>query len=136
MEPWQIVWVAALVLIGVALNSAVGFGIGLFAIPVMVWAGVELPAAITITLIVVAFQSAWNCYEYRSHIRWRQTMPLSVCRLLTIPVGVLLLVVLADVGQDRTKQVIGGVLLAVLAVQWALKIPPQPMMGTLPRRCW
>ncbi len=50
MDTTQIILVSVALVSACALQGAVGFGAGLFAIPLMVWAGVDLPSAIMITM--------------------------------------------------------------------------------------
>ncbi len=125
MDMTQTILVSAALVFACALQGAVGFGAGLFAIPLMVWAGVDLPSSISVTLGGVMVQTGWNLYRYRDHVAAREVLPLFILRVLTLPVGVALLGVLVTFGQARVKQVIGGMLLAVLAVQWLLKVKPR-----------
>lgn len=112
-----------------AIQGAVGFGAGLFAIPLMVWAGVDLPSAIAVTLSGVMVQTAWNLFRYRGHVRIRETLPLFFLRVLTLPIGIALLGVLVTFGPSRVKQAIGGMLLLVLMFQWLLKVKPRERVG-------
>jgi len=121
----QIIEVSVALVFACALQGAVGFGAGMFAIPLMVWAGVGLPESIAVTLGGVVVQTGWNLYRYRDHVRVRDTLPLFFLRVLTLPVGIVLLGVLVSFGQARVKQVIGGVLLMILIFQWLLKVGPR-----------
>ncbi len=129
MTSLQIIEASAALVFACALQGAVGFGAGLFAIPLMVWAGVDLPSAIAVTLGGVLVQTAWNLYRYRDHVRVRDTLPLFFIRVLTLPVGIALLGVLVTFGQARVKQAIGAMLLLVLALQWASKVKPRERVG-------
>jgi uncharacterized protein len=121
----QIILVGASLVVACAIQGAVGFGAGLFAIPLMVWAGMELPSAIAVTLSGVMVQTGWNLFRYRGHVRISETLPLFFLRVLTLPVGIALLGVLVTFGPARVKQAIGGMLLLVMAMQWALKVKPR-----------
>ncbi len=129
MTTLQIIEVSAALVFACALQGAVGFGAGLFAIPLMVWAGVGLPESIAVTLGGVMVQTAWNLYRYRDHVSLRDTLPLFYLRVLTLPVGIVLLGVLVSFGQARVKQAIGGMLLLVLVLQWAMKVKPRDHVG-------
>ncbi len=121
----QTILVASALVFACMVQGAVGFGAGMFAIPLMVWAGESLPAAITITMGGVIVQCGWNLYRYRGHVTMRELMPLTTTRLLTLPVGVLLLSVLVGLGTDRVKQCVGLMLLLALLTQWLLKVRPR-----------
>jgi uncharacterized protein len=125
----QIILAGVSLVFACALQGAVGFGAGLFAIPLMVWAGVDLPSAISVTLGGVVVQTAWNLYRYRDHVRVWDTLPLFFLRVLTLPVGIALLGVLVTYGEKRVKQAIGGMLLLILALQWAFKVKPRQRVG-------
>jgi len=121
----QVILVGMSLVVACTIQGAVGFGAGLFAVPLMVWAGMDLPDAIAVTLGGVMVQTGWNLYRYRDHIRLRDTLPLFYIRVLTLPVGISLLGVLVGFGQSRVKQAIGAVLLLILFVQWVLKVKPR-----------
>jgi len=121
----QLILVGASLVVACAIQGAVGFGAGLFAIPLMVWVGMNLPDAIAVSLGGVMVQTGWNLYRYRSHLRLRDTLPLFALRVLMLPVGISLLGVLVTFGPSRVKQAIGTMLLLVLVVQWALKVRPR-----------
>jgi len=125
MEPWQYIAVLVALLVAMVLQGAVGFGSGLLAIPLMLWAGIDLPIAIATLPGAVAVQTAYNTWRYRVHVPWSKTVGTTVWRYLSLPVGVWLLVLLAEQTIDTAKQVIGAALLVVLTVQWFAKIQPR-----------
>jgi len=125
MDPIQIGLIGLAVFFGSAVQGAVGFGAGLFAIPLMVWAGTGLPSAIMITLMSVAVQSGWNLYRYHGQVAARELMPLFFLRIAMLPVGVMLLGVLVGMGRARVKQAIGLMLLVTLGIKWLLKVKPR-----------
>jgi len=117
--------VALFLALGLALQSAVGFGCGLFAIPLMLWVGLPLPVAIAVTLAGVFGQTAWNTWQYREHVPWRLTWPMMTLRAVSMPVGVWLLGLLAEQSQSRVKLTVGLILMLVLGIQWFLKVKPR-----------
>jgi uncharacterized protein len=129
MDISQIILVGMALVFACALQGAVGFGAGLFAIPLMLWAGETLPSAIVITLGGIAVQCGWNLYRYRGHVTVRELMPLLLLRVTTLPVGVAMLVVLVGMGTVRVKQVVGLMLLLALGIQWLLKVKPRQRVG-------
>lgn len=125
MDITQTLLVSAALVLACALQGAVGFGAGLFAIPLMLWAGESLPSAITITMGGIIVQCAWNIYRYRDHVSVRELMPMFLMRVLSIPVGVMLLGLLVGLGTARVKQVVGLMLLLSLGAQWLFKVRPR-----------
>ncbi|MEX0744683.1 MAG: TSUP family transporter [Phycisphaeraceae bacterium] len=121
----QIIFVGVIVIIGSALQSAVGFGFGLFAIPLALWIGVPLPMAVTIMLISTAVQGGWSCWHHRTHLPWRPVIPIVLLRLVTIPIGVLLLGLLVHTNEATIRQVVGVLLLVMIGLQLGLRIEPR-----------
>ncbi len=128
MDPWQVIIAVAAVLGGIVLNGSVGFGAGLFAIPLMVMADIALPMAVGLTGAAALVQAGFNSVQYRAHTPWRAVAGITLGRLLFLPVGVGLLVGLAAFPQTRVKQIVGGVLVVVLATQWLMRIKPRPRL--------
>ncbi|MCC7146124.1 MAG: sulfite exporter TauE/SafE family protein [Phycisphaeraceae bacterium] len=126
MDILQLALIGLVVFCGCVIQSAVGFGFALFAVPILVWAGLSLPASVCLSLTCMIFQSSLNCYEYRQHIRWRQTLPLFFLRLVSLPIGIWLMTQLIDFGPSRIKQVIGAFIFCFLVLQWSLRIKPRP----------
>jgi uncharacterized protein len=122
----QIILVGIVVIMGSALQSAVGFGYGLFAIPVMLWLDVSLPFAVIILTITTAAQMGWSCWSYRADLQWRPAIPMVLVRLATLPIGVLLLTLLASTDDRIIRQVVGVLLLGVLILQCAFRPQPRP----------
>jgi hypothetical protein len=114
------VWVCA----GMLLQSSVGFGLGLFAVPLMLLVGVRMELAMAMLPMISLVQCGWNAWAYREHIPWRAVWGLTAWRLAGLGPGLGILAVLAAGEQATAKQVIGGVLLLILAVQWLAKVRP------------
>lgn len=129
MDSTQIILIALALVSACAIQGAVGFGAGLFAIPLIVWIGGSLPSAITITMGGILVQTLWNIYRYRGHVEVREVMPIFWLRLLTMPLGVALLGLLVTTGPARVKQSVGAMLLVVLGIQWLLKVQPRERVG-------
>jgi len=103
---------AAALLLGAALQSAVGFGMGLFAIPILVWAGAPLPAAVATMIGAVIAQTTVGCYRLRSHVRWGDALRFSTYRWLMMPVGVWFLHEMGRWQAGAVKRVVGTAVLA------------------------
>jgi uncharacterized protein len=117
--------IALIMVLGALLQGAVGFGMALFALPVMVWVGVELPVAIAVVQVTAITQMAWGCWAYREHIDWRPAVGVNACRLVTLPLGVLTLVYLVAQGTGPVKVVVGAALLLAVVVRVAVRVQPR-----------
>ncbi len=127
----QVFEVCVIVFLGSILQGAVGFGIGLFSIPILVWFGIQLPATVAIIVVASGFQTLWSWFKTREHMDWRDPLPITAIRLLALPLGIFALGLLNAQGQGRIKQVVGGVILAILAAQWLFRIKPRQRVAPI-----
>lgn len=121
----QLLPVAIILMLGIAVQAAVGFGAGLFAIPLLVWLGIPLPIAVGLLLTLVIVQTGSACWRHRDELPWRSVMPLSITRGAGLPVGVLLMYLLTEMDPNRTKQLVGGIVLIVLVLQVGFRVEPK-----------
>jgi len=119
--------IALILFVSSVLQSAIGFGYGLLAIPLIVWMDVGLPSAIAIVAVTTSFQMAWGCWSLRADLAWGPAMPIIGFRLLGLPVGILLLRLLVDqVSSNQIKQFVGIMLLVAIVIQFAFRVTPRP----------
>lgn len=124
--PWhQILEAGIIIFLGSILQGAIGFGIGLFSIPIMVWAGIGLPATIAIVTVASGLQTGWSWQRTRDHLPWRDPVPITIVRLLAMPLGIVALGVLSGQGQGVAKQVVGAAIIVILAAQWIFQVKPR-----------
>ena len=121
----QVGWLATILFLASGLQAAVGFGAGLFAIPALVWGGMTLPQATGAVLMSVLVQASVNCYRVRDQLPWRETMPIFFWRLLSLPIGVLIMAQIASFDIATGRRVIGWCLLGSLAMQLLIRPTPR-----------
>lgn len=124
----QLAIVYSAVLLSSSVQSATGFAAGLIAIPTLLAAGIELPTAVAVTMISAAVQNLAGVVRLRSEIDWRFVRLPAVLRIVSIPVGAAIFLMLANSGIDHRvtiRQFIGLLILAILAAQHFLKIEPE-----------
>ena len=121
----HLIGIGTILVLGSLLQGSVGFGFGLFAIPILVWAGVRLSEAVAIVSVSIFIQVLVATYQLRSEARWRQVLPATLIRYLTIPVGVALLLAIDALDRAQAKQILGALLLLVLLVQIFWKVEPR-----------
>jgi len=125
LEPVQYVWMGVALLLGATLQGAIGFAFGMLAIPIMVWAGVPVEMAVVVLLVMGVVQTSGNLWRLRAHIEFRATVPLAVFRILSLPLGLWVLSLLADAGKDTAKQAVGVMIGLALLIQWLGKVKPR-----------
>jgi uncharacterized membrane protein YfcA len=113
-------------LLGSVLQSAVGFGAGLLAMPILVWVGMPLAKAIAMMLGVVSIHAGYNLYLGRSDFRWRWIRDVTLLRWASIPVGVWILETFLLHSRALAKQAVGGVILLSLVLTAKSTKDPRP----------
>ena len=124
----QLLIIAVILMFGIAVQAAVGFGAGLFAVPLLVWLGVPLPTSVGLLLALVIVQTGTACWRHRDQLPWRAVLPMSISRGVGLPVGVMLMYLIAEMDPNRTKQVVGAVVLVALALQIGFRVKPKPQI--------
>lgn len=123
-EPELLTAMVAAMTLGGFVQGAVGFGCGTVAVPIMVMAGIPLPESVTIVYLGVLLQCTHGWLHHRHLVRWRETTAIFLLRLIGLPIGVTLMMTLLDTGQQHIQQVVGGVMLLALALQW-IRLEPR-----------
>ena len=124
-----------IILIGIILficstiQGAVGFAFNIFAIPLLIWSGLSLPQAITVTSIPIFMQSLTSTYKLREYIKWKEVAMGSLLRYIGLPLGIYILTLLNSFDKNNIKQVVGIVILLIVAIQTLFKVEPKEKVG-------
>jgi uncharacterized membrane protein YfcA len=125
MDPAHYIAIGLIVLAGSALQSAAGFGFGLFAIPVLLLLGLEPYEAIPIVAVTAFTQMVTGVWHHRREVPWRLIVRLAPLAMMGMPIGVWILGQMTTLDRSTVRQIFGGLLLAVLAVQWWVRPEPR-----------
>lgn len=117
--------VFAILLASSVVQGAVGFAGGLFSIPLLMLTGIPLPEAVSINMIASTVQNALGAWRLRREIDFRGAFRPTMLRFLALPFGVWTLYLVGSSNKDLASQVVGVIILAILAIQWLLSVPPQ-----------
>ena len=120
--------VFAILLASSVVQGAVGFAGGLFAIPLLIMLGSTMPEAVSINMVASTVQNALGAWRLRRELDHRPARRPMILRFLTLPLGVWALYVLGDDSNDSrnlASQIVGAIILAILAIQWLFSVPPQ-----------
>lgn len=107
------------------LQGTVGFAFGLFAVPMLVWAGVNLSEAVAITSVSIFIQVLTSTYQLRIHIKWKEVRSATLVRYFTVPIGIMFLLVLDTMDKTHIKQILGAIILLILFAQIFWKVSQQ-----------
>ncbi|MFK5882613.1 MAG: sulfite exporter TauE/SafE family protein [Sulfurospirillum sp.] len=123
--------ISIIILIGIILflcstvQGIVGFAFNIFAIPLLIWIGLGLDEAISLTTIPIFFQSATSTYKLRSHVLWKEVGIGTIYRYISIPIGIYMLTLISGFDKSSIKQIVGIAILLVVASQIYIKIEPK-----------
>lgn len=101
--------------VGSLAQGAIGFALGMIALPLLVEAGFSLSQAVALTTLSIGIQVLFGAWRLRAHIPWDDVKPAAIARLLTVALGILLLVNIEAMETAAVKRLVGmGVLLGVI----------------------
>ncbi len=121
----QYLTVFAILLASSVVQGAVGFAGGLFAIPLLILSGFSLAEAVSINMIASTVQNALGAWRLRREIDFRAAFWPTILRFLALPLGVWTLYLIGNTSKDLASQIVGCIILLILAIQWLLSVPPQ-----------
>lgn len=99
---------------GSIVQGALGFALGLIAVPLLVEAGFSLSQSVALTTLAIGIQVLFGAWRLRAHIPWPEVRLAAIMRYLTVPIGVLLLLSVESLDTETVKRLVGlGVLLGV-----------------------
>lgn len=129
LEPATIAWIAASLSLGAAFQSAVGFGMALLSVPLLLWAGIPMPQAVALLLGGALLQSCYGLALNREHFDRRRTLRVAVFQWIGIVAGVLCMALLVDREPASLKQLVGAIVLLALAMQLLLRPTPRERLS-------
>jgi hypothetical protein len=106
--------------------GSVGFAAGLFGIPLLVLSGVSFPDAVAMSLVAAAPQNLIPAWQLRREIDFRRAWRPMLIRYAFMPVGVFTLWLIGQGNKDTASQIVGFLVLGIVALQRFWKVQPQP----------
>ena len=123
-----LIWAGIIMFGGSLVQGAIGFALGMIALPLLVEAGFSLSQAVALTTLSIGIQVIFGAWRLRAHIPWDDVKPAAITRFLTVALGVLLLLNVETMDAAGVKRLVGvGLLLAVIV---------RAAAGTTARRKW
>ncbi|MCY4465829.1 MAG: TSUP family transporter [Chloroflexi bacterium] len=99
---------------GSIVQGAIGFALGMIAVPLLVEAGYSLSQAVALTTLAIGIQVAFGVWQLREHIPWGDVKLAALLRYLTVPLGIFLLLHIENMDTIAVKRLVGcGLLLGV-----------------------
>jgi uncharacterized membrane protein YfcA len=115
--------------LGAMLQSAVGFGMALVAIPLLVLGGRPLPEAVALVLGAALVQTAYGTYVTRKQVVWRRTFSFAAIQWVALVAGVACMSLLVGANPAVIKQTVGAALFAIVTAQIVLRPHPRERLA-------
>ncbi len=114
MEITSIILAGIIMFAGSVVQGAIGFALGMIAVPLLVEAGFSLAQAVALSSLSIGIQVVFGAWKLREHIPWSDVKLAAVVRYLTLPIGIGLLLSIENLNVDEVKRLVGlGLLLGV-----------------------
>ncbi len=124
MDPLHLVFVGAVIFGAGLTQSIAGFGYALFATPLLIWLGMELPAIIVLVGTCSMFQALIGARKLRAAVPWRLALTATAFRLASLMVGLFVLKKLITLSPEYIKLAVGGILCLLVVVQFFWRVRP------------
>lgn len=122
----KLILIGVILGIGSVIQSAAGFGFGMFSISGLLLVGLEPQVAITCSSICSFSQTVLATWRFRRFMDWKRLGRLVAIGLPMVPVGAMLLGLLKGaLSPEQVKQALGFLILLVLGIQLAIKPVPK-----------
>lgn len=118
MEISGYIEIGTIILLGSIIQSSSGFAFGLFAIPLLLFSGLNLPEAVVFVIVGSAIQKGVGLYHLRKFMKYRDIAPYLLVGLFSLPLGVYLMFKVSLLSQSIVKQIVGLCIMALLFVRW------------------
>ena len=113
--------VAGVLLAATILQSMIGFGMGLLAIPALVWGGMPLPHAVAIVVGGGLAQLCIGLWRVRRDIDVGTAVHVGIASWLAIPLGVAVMVELTQIEPDDMRRGVGIAVVALVTIRLAFR---------------
>ncbi len=128
--PWETLLLAAsILLLSSFVQSVIGFAFNLLAVPLLIWSGLSLAQAVALTSVPILVQVSVATWKLRREVVWRDVLPASAIRYLTLPIGISLLYLINRLDPVTVKQIVGAMLLLILASQRWIHVTPREKLS-------
>lgn len=127
----QYAFAAILFLVCGAIQSAVGFAFSLFVLPMLLMLDLSLQEAVTLAILGSTVQRLFSVHQLRASVDWRGLWRMALMLIASLPVGILLLRLLAAQPSMTVRQWIGGLVLAALVLWLLVRPTPRPRVAPI-----
>ena len=129
--PLELALAAVIVFAAATLQAAVGFGMGLVTVSLLVLLGWTVPEAVATSAGAAFVQTAYGVYTTREHVPWRTALATSSLQWLTLPLGVAAMAWLDRADPAVIKQSVGVLVLVLVTSRLVVKPAPRESVAAI-----
>lgn len=129
MHPLDLATLALILGLAATLQSAVGFGMAIAAIPLLVLAGHPLPHAVALVLGAALVQTSLGSWATREHIRWRAAFAFAGMQWVALLGGVACMSLLVESEPAHVRRAVGVVVVAAVTAQRLFRPAPRARLA-------
>jgi uncharacterized membrane protein YfcA len=118
MDILELAKIGSVLLLGSIIQSSSGFGFGLFAIPILLFMGFDLPSTVTMVIIASAISKGTAFNYLKNDLKIRELGLLLTVSLLALPAGIYTMFKISSMDQSVIKQIIGTLIIILLVLRW------------------
>lgn len=114
------IWISVAIILFVSsmLQSILGFGFSLVALPLLILIDLTFVDAVCVCIGGSVIQKTASVIHLRSFIDWRTLYPMIAVGLLSFPLGLFLMYRTSLLDQSVVRQVVGYCILVLVGIQW------------------
>ncbi len=117
---------------GSFIQSAVGFGYGLLAFPLLLFlTDLPVPGVIALMASCGFIQTSLSVYHHRRYVDWKKLFPFIIIGIISLQLGIWTLHNLEGLDRSTIKQITGAVLLSILIIQYIFSVQPRDRVHLL-----
>ncbi len=131
MDIIEIFKIGSVLILGCIIQSSSGFGFGLFAIPILLFFGFDLPATVAMVMIGSAIQKVMALNYLKNAVDWKTMIPFMLTGLLSLPLGIYGMFRVSAMDQSVVMQVIGILVLLLLVMRWKGRIKTREIVPSI-----
>lgn len=117
MDLGEIVKIGSVLLLGGVIQSSIGFGFGLFAIPLLLFMKISLPETVMIVIISSAIQKIVATTHLRKFVKWKELYPMMAVGFFTLPLGIYMMFRVSTLDHSLVKQILGVCIFLLLLLR-------------------
>ncbi len=127
IEQWALV--VAIAVLAALIQSGIGFGFSLVAVPLLLKTDLTMPETVALTIMASMVQRLMLVRSLRDEAHIRKNAPYMLAAIMGIPLGVWCLQLISGESKECIRQGVGALILLMIVVQYSIRIQPRAVVS-------